>query len=461
MRLVALCLLTGCLSVPPPRAGGADAGSDGPHRDGSSRDAPLTDGPSADAPPLGPGSEWPPIGMRLALRPGAVADLDGDGHDDLVLLNPSGDAGSQGLFVFMGRPHSVVRVYDTFVPTGDARPLGATLAQLGGDGRADLLVMAATRSTTGGPYDGVALVAFEGTGRGGFTERGRAALPGLTADPDPWFGRAFATVGHFRSDGAAEIVVGAVGDMVTGTVAVVSLDAWSPFAVGAPRPLAFPTGLGRVAWRAAGALALRAPTGRDDLFVADNQFVVWFQSTPSGLLTASTSNSFSRLGAGYQWSQPAPFPGDTTASLWGGGANQIGATRIDLAAATSQMEPFAIGEDMDKIRIGGDLAHFVVAELDGDAAGLVDVAALGHSQPAELRVYPNPVPHREQVIIGTPLLLADTPIALTLTAPDPVAPEWLLTGSFSAPRQVLTLDASSGRMGCYRIEGGTLVRCGM
>ncbi len=47
-------------------------------------------------------------------------------------------------------------------------------------------MIAATRSTAGGPYDAVTLVAFEGTGRGGFTERGRAALPGFAANPDPW-----------------------------------------------------------------------------------------------------------------------------------------------------------------------------------------------------------------------------------------------------------------------------------
>jgi len=221
LRLVALVAAAGCLSKPPRPAEDVDAapGSDGgPSGDGGP--GPVEGSFAADA----------VIGVQHA-----VARLDGDGRDDLVLLGRLTAAGPDGIFIVLGRDDRFLAGYDEFLPLPEsATPYAIEVSDFLGGAALDLLVLA--RALQGD----AAILAYEGHGDGTFAEHpltGPATtlmLQGTLESPVPTYIFTARTGGDVRG-----FVYGSIDDAFT-----VKLPSWSAIDLheAVPRRLPLPTG---------------------------------------------------------------------------------------------------------------------------------------------------------------------------------------------------------------------------
>lgn len=158
----------------------------------------------------------------------SITDLNGDGKAEIVVGAPGNDAGGAdagAAYVVWGKPSlSLVRLGNVAAGTGGFKIVGeaagdgagravATVGDLNGDGKAEILVGAAD-SDAGGAQSGAAYVVFGksttaavslasvGAGTGGFR------ITGMAGDHA---GAALAGLGDVNGDGKADLLVGAPG----------------------------------------------------------------------------------------------------------------------------------------------------------------------------------------------------------------------------------------------------------
>ncbi len=170
-------------------------------------DAP--DGGSIDGSPGGDGGGDPDAGDTVQL-PGdvairittLVADLNGNGAPDLVLLNDPQTVADRGVLVYFDRREDFFAAPDQFLPTDELHPLVAAVGDFVGGAALDLMVVANDDSAA--PY----VFAFEGSGQSTFSQvvergfPGRAVSAGSVGDETPVFAtRAFVVGSHDQSPG--------------------------------------------------------------------------------------------------------------------------------------------------------------------------------------------------------------------------------------------------------------------
>lgn len=121
----------------------------------------------------------------------AAGDLNGDGISDLVVTNYCGSdascAGNGSASVFLGNPNGTYRQATT-LPLGSG-PVAASLADVNGDGKLDLLVLNRTDKT---------LTTMLGTGNGSF---GSSQTLALSGSPTALY------VGDLNGDGKADVAI--------------------------------------------------------------------------------------------------------------------------------------------------------------------------------------------------------------------------------------------------------------
>ena len=134
--------LIGCLSSPA-RPTSSDGGStpDAAWSDGRSSDALLVTDAAVDANAV-VATPWPPAGVTLNITKGWAGDINDDGIDDVILLNETGNSGTNGVYVLLGQPGARATHYHQFLATGDRNPVALTLSDLDGNGMLDLIVFA-------------------------------------------------------------------------------------------------------------------------------------------------------------------------------------------------------------------------------------------------------------------------------------------------------------------------------
>ncbi len=126
----------GCLSDPDAasRADAADHGADAAVGRGDAD-------PGADAMPAGPGTAFPPVGTEVNIEAGAVADVNGDGVDDLLLASRTGFASSNGVYVLLGQAGVGVPDFHEFFGTGAHEPLAVGAGAIGAANGLDVVAL--------------------------------------------------------------------------------------------------------------------------------------------------------------------------------------------------------------------------------------------------------------------------------------------------------------------------------
>jgi|GEM_PF-3284024 len=151
--LAACLLLSGCLTDPVPLQVDADvdaedtAAEDTTVAETSDADTTEVDTPvdTADGADTGPGPTPqafpPPSEVRATrIRNAFVADVDGDGRDDLLLTNVPADSDDAGVYVILGGPDARPDAYDAFIPTRAGAAV-AIVADLTAETRPDLVTV--------------------------------------------------------------------------------------------------------------------------------------------------------------------------------------------------------------------------------------------------------------------------------------------------------------------------------
>lgn len=134
--------LIGCLSSPTrPTSGDGGSNQDAAWIDGRSNDALLVtdgavDGNSVVATP------WPPAGVTPNITKGWAGDINGDGIDDVILLNETSDSATNGVYVLLGQTGARATHFHQFLATADKNPVALTLVDLDSNGMLDLVVFA-------------------------------------------------------------------------------------------------------------------------------------------------------------------------------------------------------------------------------------------------------------------------------------------------------------------------------
>lgn len=215
-RSVVLAVVaSGCLGDPSPP--GADM-DDAAVRDAAILDAALSDGaaldgPEADALPPG-GASFPPGDITVNLIASAVADIDGDGRDDLLLANDTGDDATRGVFVLLGGTDRQLDRYHAYLEVGDAIPVAVTAADLNGDDAVEVIVFGRIADTVTGR-----LLVFPGAGGGAFGAPMTRDTPHALYTDE--YRLATVTTGAFAGNDNLDIAIGS-----NSAVAVLTVDAW-------------------------------------------------------------------------------------------------------------------------------------------------------------------------------------------------------------------------------------------
>ena len=171
---------------------------------------PVTGTTVEDADAVISGTAFEEVGRRVA----SAGDLDGDGHDDILLGTEIGGPADEGrVYVFNGPVSGSLTIGDaTAVIHGAVADdaLGASLAAAGdlnGDGFGDIVVGAPRTIALGGTNGPGRVFVFHGPFKGDVPASSAAAiLTGELANDN--FGIAVA-VGDVNADGVADVVVGA------------------------------------------------------------------------------------------------------------------------------------------------------------------------------------------------------------------------------------------------------------
>ncbi|MCI0587992.1 MAG: FG-GAP-like repeat-containing protein [Planctomycetes bacterium] len=159
-------------------------------------------------PPLSPPTYAPGLGRSLA----PAGDVDGDGHDDLIVGAP-GYSSSGTALVFSGGTGTVLLdLYSSPAQTGFSV---AGPGDLDGDGTPDVLV-GAPGEVTASPY------APAGAVRAHSGASGATLFTWSGSTPNANFARTVAGVGDLDGDGSDDVVVGIPGPQSTGTARVYS-----------------------------------------------------------------------------------------------------------------------------------------------------------------------------------------------------------------------------------------------
>jgi hypothetical protein len=150
-------LVAGCLSTPGPATSDAGGDDDDGGGDGGGGDGPGGDGapPSCRSAALPAGQDWPPAGIEM--RHAQIADVDRDGHDDLVVsVAPTAAqaAGPSRVYILYGPVDRADPKYHAALDVGveaSFMPWATTVEDVDGDGCAELTaagppVMGSSRS---------------------------------------------------------------------------------------------------------------------------------------------------------------------------------------------------------------------------------------------------------------------------------------------------------------------------
>lgn len=450
-------LTTGCLSVPGPADGPRDAAVDaGPSADGGDGgdgDGGGDGGVACTARPPGTPSVFAPT--PAGLRPGAVADLNCDGRDDLLLLNIPRTSQSQGVYVMLGRPQGVGSVHDGFLPTGSAEPYHVMASDFTADGRLDLLVLAGEDSGGTPDNDRAVLFAFEASGAGpaSFTARGRVEL---TPAGFPNFAPSYYLPCHLAraqldDDPALELVITDYDGIVTAEVT-----SFAPLALADVREVPVPVAaIGGANWNALQVQPIpsRLAPGRQDLIVQTQWVTIILANGSGGLalvgssFVPSTADS-PGFGGGMYFLN---LDGGDMPDVFGVGGDGAGAVLLESGQATRVDWRFlassSLGLPDRKVDWSG------VGPLGGDARA--DLVLLDRDEmaggPARLLLLTD-----LGVVLSPPSVGAQAALSRSFAAPQPLRPDTVIVGDFDGvpPAEVVAIDGQTPAITCVRVAAG-------
>jgi hypothetical protein len=310
------------------------------------------------------GSSFPPGGMEIGIREVRFADLNNDGHTDMILTNAEvSNQDDYGVFVLLGpqdSPQSLL--YHSFVAT-NVRPLGiATRDVLGAEGGClDLAVWGENKAGSAGilevyPWDGSEDL-FD------------AAAPVSRAslfDPEA-SGPVLVAFGDFSGAGHGNDV--AVADLFELRV----ITPGSDFANGLPTATATDVGSDGTpgGWSAINGIyarpSMRSGVDADDLVVVENQGMSWMFNDGSGDFSATTPVTASSSG---MWNSKSvsvtDLDGTPPLDFIGAGGNSFGAYLIAQSGQTVTITPRPWGRIFNEVF--NEIYGVAVADLGSTSA---------------------------------------------------------------------------------------------
>lgn len=371
-RSVVLAVVaSACLGDPTPPVADMDdaAVRDAAVHDAAILDAALTDGAAPDGPEpdaLPPaGAPFPPADITVNLIASAVADVDGDGVDDLLLANDTGDAATRGVFVLLGGAGRPLDRYHAYLEVGDAIPVAVTATDLNRDDADDVVVFGRIEGTETGR-----LLVFPGVGGGALGAPMTRDTPHALYTDE--FRLATVTTGAFAGNDNLDVAVGSHH-----TVAVLTVNEWGAlFGTNAFTTVEFAT-------EDSNLILGVAPAGtsalRDDLVIAQVGWVTLVDNGGDGAFAGARHTNALPITA-LSGATIAQLDDTGAADVLGNGlavGERVGAVLVDDAGGAAYRGELTDVLYYDPMR---------VLALDGDARP--DIVVLTHS-PLRFRLHLN------------------------------------------------------------------------
>ncbi len=337
--------------------------------------------------PERPGDDLPAVRyIRYQLK---VADLNDDDRDDLILLNSPGAGEPAAVWIVLGRSSGFLTIVDHELSIGDLEPVALAVGDFM-DGASpdapDLAVLA--REAAGGGT----LIVYPGDGMGGFGAPLSKALPefqvggGTVEMPEP----VFVTLAKIRGMADQDVVIGDLDE-----VYYVAPTEWTAGEL-ATAPV---TRVEYTGGTANEALAAHSETAdRDDLLLVENQKVLWYRNTGSGLETMPVLDD-DAFDNGARTTRLFDLDEDDLpeiATTWSGGVTEVAFTSYDGSPAVRDLVldpnfelPDAQGDDLwlGDLDGNGDPDLVVVDDIRmGANASMTSIQIAGNLTEADLMI---------------------------------------------------------------------------
>lgn len=412
-------LTVGCLTTPPRPGGAGDGGSDG-------------GGKNVDAGPLEP---WP---ADLAFREYAVARIDDDNKDDLLVINNGDDPATRGVYVLLGRDDDMFGLgWNTFIATDPVRPMRVDARDVQGADGTDVLVVGRTD-----PAGELFLLVHDGAQAPSYPDSWARFLGTDNANgtTNPYH----VTGGDLDGDSLVDIVAGNIFQPFH-----VEMTEWSMAGLEAARLYPIPPRMGEGAWSDVITAGLHViDPSRSDLVFARQNGHSQIYGGDNVLEPPPTDFDFTNSGESSVYVEIANLDADPRPEVVAGSGTQIRTWFVEPIASPDFDEPAGLPE----------IFEILVADLNRN--GAPEIVTLGRDPTPAMHVVRDVVVDR---IMGTTIW----PLESSVLADCPTfTPTHLVYGDFDGDLLVEVLAiAPDGEFVCRRLvvadASAELEPCGM